>query len=459
MPTQSYLTIGYRARRLRPTALAALATALLLTLLPASVTSAAEPPEPAKLLAGDAAADDRFGAAVAVDGDTALVGAPRGDGACPSDPSCNSGAAYLFLRGADGAWAQSAKLTPNDASAGDNFGAAVALSGDTALVGAYGNGDKGATSGSAYVFQRTEDGAWNQAAKLVPGEGAAGDWFGYSLALEGDTALVGAFLDGADGAYSGAAYIFERQSDGRWTEVTKLAASDGAAGDWFGTAVALSGDTVLVGAPGAASSGSQSGAAYLFEPGTDGAWSQVARIAASDGAVDAWFGTAVALEGDTALVGASGDPASGFHAGAAYFFQRGAGGTWTEQAKLLDVDGAAGDYFGEAVALSGDLALIGASGDHLVCASDRSCYSGSAYLFQRQEDGAWVQAARLEATDGAAGDWFGAQVALSGRDALVGARGTDEACPSDPYCDSGSANVYHLEGAVTGTPTTTVDGP
>jgi hypothetical protein len=422
-----------------------LTAALLLTILLPASTQADDLPVATKLLPGDGADGDRFGAGVAIDGDTALVGAYRDDDACSSDPKCDSGSAYMFQQQADGTWTQSAKLTADDGTAGDAFGAAVALSGDTALVGAYGDGHNGAHAGAAYVFRRAADGTWTQTAKLVPDDGAAGDWFGYALDLEGDTALVGAFLKSDAGAYSGSAYLFQQQADGHWSEVAKLVPRDGAAGDWFGAAVSLSGDTALIGAPGAAGTGSQAGAAYLFQRAANGAWTEVARLAARDGVGDAWFGAAVALEGDTALIGASRDAGMGIHAGAAYLFRRGADGIWTQRAKLVDDDGAAGDYFGEAVALSGDTALIGASGDDvLVCPSERSCYSGTAYLFQLQEDGSWLQAARLVAPDGAAGDWFGSRVAVGGDHVLVGARGDDDACMANPYCDSGSAYVFGL---------------
>jgi hypothetical protein len=460
MPTETLPVVSYRARRLFPAALPVLAALLLLALLPVVRANADEPPEAAKLLASDGAAGDRFGAAVAIDGDTALVGGYRDDEACPSDPDCDSGSAYVFQRQADRSWSQSAKLIPDDGVAGDAFGAAVALSGDTALIGAYGDGDNGANSGSAYVFQRGTDGTWTQSAKLIPDDGDSGDWFGYAVALEGNTALIGAFLDSNGGTYLGSAYIFQRQSDGRWIEMAKVVASDGAPGDWFGSAVALSGDSALIGAPGDATHGSQAGAAYLFQRMEEGTWTQVARLVADEGTVDAWFGTAVALEGDFALIGASGDVENGFHAGAAYVFQRQAGGTWTQQAKLMDGDGAAGDYFGEVVALSGDTALIGASGDDVVvCPSERSCYSGSAYLFQRQVDGTWTQTTRLAASDGAAGDWFGSQVALSGASALVGARGDDDACTSSAYCDSGSAYLFESGAPANGVPRSDAGGP
>ena len=308
--------------------------------------------EEAKLTAGDGDTNDCFGISVALSGDTALVGAYHDDLA--------SGSAYVFRQNGDN-WTET-KLTAGDGAAIDYFGISVALSGDTALVGAPGSDDASVEdSGSAYVFRRDGDN-WNEEAKLTAGDGDTNDCFGISVALSGDTALVGAYHDDLA---SGSAYVF-RQNGDNWTE-TKLTAGDGAAIDYFGISVALSGDTALVGAPGSDdASVEDSGSAYVFRRDGDN-WNEEAKLTARNAAEAHLIGYSVALSGDTALVGT-------LDCEAAYVFRRN-GTTWTEEAKLTAGDGAAGDYFGFSVALSGDTALVGAWGD-----DDKGSNSGSAYV-------------------------------------------------------------------------------
>ena len=185
--------------------------------------------------------DDRFGGSVAISGDTVVVGAPRDD-----DAGFDSGSVYVFVRSGT-TWTEEAKLTASDAAAEDEFGVSVALSGDTALVGASGDDDAGSGSGSAYVFVRNGT-SWSQQVKLTASDAAAEDGFGASVALSGDTALVGASGDDGTGVSSGSAYVFVRNGTS-WIQQAKLTASDAAAIDYFGYSVALSGETALVGAP------------------------------------------------------------------------------------------------------------------------------------------------------------------------------------------------------------------
>ena len=391
--------------------------------------------EEAKLMVTSGQALGFFGSSVALSGGTALVGAPYVD----VGGNVDRGAAYVFVRDPNtGAWSQQAKLTASDGAADDYFGQSVALAGDTALVGADradvgGNADQGA----AYVFVRSGT-SWNQQAKLTASDGAANDYFGYSVALAGDTALVGA--PSKDGLYAsqGAAYVFVR-SGTTWSPQRKLTASDGAANDEFGTSVALSGDTALVGADRADVSGNaDQGAAYVFvRSGTS--WNQQAKLTASDGAANDYFGWSVALSGDTALVGAYwADVGGNADQGAAYVFGR-SGTSWNQQAKLTAPDGAADDYFGGSVALSGDTALVGA---YLADVSG-NVDQGAAYVFVPDPNtGAWNQQQKLTTTDGAAGDLFGLSVALAGDTALVGAP-----YKNDTFQWQGVAYVFVRSGA------------
>jgi hypothetical protein len=371
----------------------------------------------AKLTAVDGAATDNFGFSVALAGDTALVGASNDDTA----GGANAGSAYVFVRSGT-AWSQQAKLTAADGAAYDYLGFFVALAGDTALVGAMGDDS---AAGAAYVFVRNGT-AWSQQAKLTASDGAPNDYFGYSVAIAGETALVGAYFDvTATGANTGSAYVFVR-SGTAWSQQAKLTAADGAIADNFGKSVALAGDTALVGAPGDdTAGGADAGSAYVFvRSGT--AWSQQAKLTAADGAASDQLGGSVALTSDTALVGAErADTAGGANAGSAYVFVR-SGTAWSQQAKLTAADGAASDRFGNSVALAGDTALVGAYQDDTAGGAD----AGSAYVFVRNGT-AWSQQAKLTAADGAPGDLFGQSVALSGDTALVGAYLDDTAAGTD----------------------------
>jgi hypothetical protein len=398
----------------------------------------------AKLTADDGGIQDYLGYAVAISGDTAILGAPLDD-----DGEYDSGSAYVFGRNQDGAdgWGQVQKLTASDAAADDNFGWSVAISGDTVVVGAYGDDDGGDDSGSAYVFERNQGGAdnWGQVQKLTASDAAADDYFGWSVAISGDTVVVGAYGDDDGGGGSGSAYVFERNQGGadNWGQVQKLTASDAAANDVFGRSVAISGDTVVVGAPFDGDGGLLSGSAYVFErnydpssPGTPLAdnWGQVQKLTASDAALKDMFGQSVAVSGDTVVVGAYGDDG---YTGSAYVFGRNQDGAdgWGQVQKLTVSDAAADDHFGRSVAVSGDTAVVGAPFDD---------DSGSAYVFERNQGGVdnWGQVQKLTASDAAADDNFGWSVVISEDTVVVGAYGDDDGGDA-----SGAAYVFARQGA------------
>jgi len=343
----------------------AIASILVLSVIP--LDSAFAVTEDAKLTASDGAAGDFFGFSVSMSGDKAVVGAQGDDDAGP-----DSGSAYVFEKDG-GTWTQTAKLTASDDEAGDSFGVSVSISGDKAVVGAAFDDDAGPDSGSAYVFEK-DGGTWTQTAKLTASDDEAGDSFGVSVSMSGDTAVVGALLDDDSGADSGSAYVFEKDG-GTWTQTAKLTASDGAAGDFFGFSVSMSGDTAVVGALLDDDSGADSGSAYVFEK-DGGTWTQTAKLTASDDAARDSFGDSVSISGDKAVVGARGDDDAGPDSGSAYVFEKD-GGTWTQTAKLTASDGAGGDRFGSSVSISGDKAVVGAAFDN-----DAGSRSGSAYVFE-----------------------------------------------------------------------------
>ncbi len=380
--------------------------------------------EEAQLTASDAASDDLFGIAVALDGDTALVGAYLDDHSGGED----AGSAYVYVDGGAG-WTEQAKLTVNLAEPDAWFGASTAISGDTALVGAFRSSLGGAPdSGSAHVYVRNGTN-WTEQFILTAGDAMAGDLFGSAVALEGETALVGARHDDHPGAtQSGSAWVFVG-SGTNWIAQEKLTASDAGDDDEFGFSVALEGDTAVVGAFGDSHAGGmEAGSAYVFvRDGTE--WTEQAKLTANDAAPVDHFGFSVAISGDTVVVGAQLDDPS--NSGSAYVFVR-SGTTWTQQAKLVASDAKAAALFGGHVAVEGNTALISSTlDDHSGVTS-----TGSVYVFTR-EGTIWSEQFKLTASDAASGDIFGV-VALSGDTAVVGANRDDHS----GLTDAGSAYIF-----------------
>ena len=357
-----------------------------------------------KLIANDGASYDGF-FATAISNETIVVGAYGNNNA--------AGAAYIFERNQGGAdsWGLVKKLAASDATMGDFFGAALAISGDTIVVGAYQNNSH---RGAAYVFERNQGGAgnWGQVKKFTASDVADPDFFASAVAINGDTILIGAYHKQF---FTGAAYIFGRNQGGasNWGQVKKLTASDAANGDNFGSSVAISGDTVAIGALG---KNSNTGAAYVFgrNQGGANAWGQMKKMALGDGAPQDAFGSSIGISADTIVVGAFGRNST---AGAAYIFERnqGGAGNWGQVQTLTANNGAVADRFGVSVGISGDAVVVGAD------QSNES--SGAAYLFGRNQGGIgnWGQMQKLTANDGAAFDYFGETVGIGG-DAINGYR-------------------------------------
>ena len=377
--------------------------------------------ESEKLTASDAAFSDRFGFSVSIEADRALIGAWRDD-----DNGIDSGSAYVFdLVG--GVWTETQKLTASDGAPDDFFGFSVSLSGDRALIGSQFDDDNGSDTGSAYVFDLI-GGVWTETHKLTASDGDDFDRFGVSVSIEEDRAIIGAWLDDNNGTNAGSAYVFDL-AGGVWTETQKLQASDGVANDSFGISVSLSGDRALVGAYFDDDMGSLSGSAYVFDL-SGGIWSETQKLTATDGAAQDFFGWAVSLSGDRALIGAYQGTVNTPGSGSAYVYDL-IGGIWTETQKLTPSDGAPGDWFGYSVSLSDDRILIGAILD-----DDNGADSGSAYVFDLAA-GVWSETQKLTSTDGASNDLFGWAVSVSGNQALIGAMLDD-----DTGTDSGSAYVF-----------------
>ncbi|QDG54196.1 hypothetical protein FIV42_26670 [Persicimonas caeni] len=359
-------------------------------------------------------ADDEFGAVVAVDGDLMVVGAPH--------HSTQKGKAYIFARdegGAD-AWGQVAELTPSRNNNLSNFGQAVAIDGDTVVFGAPREYGAGARTGEVFVFARNEGGAdaWGEVTSLAASDAADNDFFGRSLALEGDTLVVGASGDDDNGSDSGAVYIFERDA-GTWSETVKLAPDDTGLNDQFGKRVALEGDTLVVAADDDTANGENDGAVYIFgrnEGGLD-FWGDVAKLSAPATASNPDFGDAVAIASDYLVVGADAAEGGVAESGAAYVYGRDEGGAdnWGLVSTLVGSGGAAGDAFGRTVALSADALLVGAER-----ADARGTDSGVVYLFEMNA-GQWTESQKLALPALGDDDLFGSSVAIDADTFAVGA--------------------------------------
>ncbi|MEO8959406.1 MAG: hypothetical protein ABI304_10720, partial [Rudaea sp.] len=369
----------------------------------------------AYLKASNTGSGDLFGKSVAISGDTIVIGASleasnaKGVDGNPNDNSASqAGAAYVFVRNGAGHWAQQAYLKASNSDSGDFFGASVAIAGNIVVVGAVGeassatgvNGnqtDNSATfAGAAYVFVRTGSGIWSQQAYLKASNTEKLDIFGTSVAISGDTVVIGAeredsIATGVDGnqsdnsaAEAGAAYVFVRDGAANWSQDAYLKASNTGAGDLFGKSVAISGDTVVIGASLEASnatgvngdqsddSASQAGAAYVFVRDAAANWAQRAYLKASNTDAGDMFGESVAVAGNTVVVGARAEDSNArgvnsdqtsnaaVDAGAAYVFVRDGTGAWTQQDYIKASNTGNFDIFGASLAISGDTVVIGA---------------------------------------------------------------------------------------------------
>ncbi len=344
-----------------------------------------------RLTAADGASSDRFGSSVGISGETIVVGAPL-------DAIGNTtlqGSAYVFVRSGTN-WALQQKLTISDGAFGDQFGISVAINGDTMVVGAYGDTVTAAAQGSAYVFVR-EGTVWRLQQRLTALDGAASDQFGNAVAISGETIVVGAHVDDNTASDSGSAYVFVR-SGTTWTQQQKLVASNGFFVQYFGTSVAISGETIVVGGP------TGYGAAYIFRrSGTN--WTQQKQpLLALDGESRSTFGWSVAIDRETVVAGAVSDNGTG----SAYIFGCNSG-TWAENTRFTVPNGG---YLGASVAISGATVVVGAYAEDAV------------YVFVRSGAG-WTQQQRLTTSNVLAGGWFGYAVAISGETVVIGAPRAD----------------------------------
>lgn len=336
---------------------------------------------------------EAYARSVDLSGDVIAAGAPYVD-----DLAGNAGAIYVHRR-VGGTWIEEARLFAWNGAAGDELGRAVALDGDTIVAC---TSKPGGGTGKVYVFVRS-GGIWQPQQELAPGDGVLQAGFGFSVALEGDRAVIAAPFDNTLAEQAGSVYVFDR-SGTVWSETAKLYASDPTPYDFFGWAVELDGETLAVTATGANGAVPSAGAAYVFDH-TGGTWSEQQKVFAPDGQTSEYWGQSVGLDGDTLIVGTTSHSLLGNAAGAAYAFTRTAG-TWSLAEKLFAPDWAEGDQYGVSIALQGNVLVVGAHTDE-----DIGMYGGSAYLYHRQ-GAAWTLVAKLLPSDEVTG--FSASSAIDG---------------------------------------------
>ncbi len=385
--------------------------------------------ETARLDPQDGASLDQFGWAVAIDGDHAIVGANRDDG--------YRGSAYIFVRNGS-TWTQQQKLVALDGSVDDNFGWSVAIDGDIAVVGSFLDDSPVTDQGSVYVFVRNGE-SWSQQQKLVAGDGAANDQFGGSVSVSGDTLAVGA---AGSSSSRGAAYVFVR-SGSSWIQQQKLTAVDGIANEEFGTSVSIDGDTLVVGSPGDEAA---RGTAFVFSQSA-GTWSFQQKITATDGSPLDQFGASLDISASTIAVGSVNNMTGGAGRGAVYVYTS-ENGSWVQQQKLAAPDGDGNDQYGGSVGISGNRIIVGACGDDIGSGSD----VGSAYVYSRNGS-AWTLSQKLTPANGSEGDFLGNSVAIDGRYTIIGSYLDDVAA-----ADSGSAYIFDDPDLAGPTPTPTPAG-
>jgi FG-GAP repeat protein len=386
---------------------------------PSALTAAAA--VETKLTAPDGQRGDEFGSAVAIQGDIAVVGAPNA--------ASRTGAAYVFQKTTNG-WQFDQQL-PANPSPGSTFGTSVAIDGDRIVVGAPGDENVDVGAGAAYVFVHAP-GKWTPEAKLIGSENSAFDNFGTSVAIKGDTIVCGAFGNSDPGLSEvGSAYVFRRVA-GLWNQEQELTASDGASLARFGLSVAMNEETIAVGADGDAELGFFSGAVYVFT--FDGStWTQQQKLHAHDPQESASFGYHLAMSGDTIVIGAPQNQVGNHTLGAAYIFTR-SSQEWLQDRKLVAKDSDTFDGFGLRVAISGDTIAVGSADDH-----DAAPNAGAAYVYKRNGQSGWSLQEKLFASDAAKDDAFGNAVAVSNNTVLVGAFHR-----SDVALNTGAVYIYEF---------------
>jgi len=394
-----------------------------------------------KIIASDADSLDGFGEHLSVRGDVAIAGAWNDEDEIDAPSGFSIGSAYV-LRRVDGVWTEEQKLLPSDPETELRFGQDVAIHGDRAMVGA--SGSDGYTG--AVYFYRYDGGVWTDEQKVQPEAALPTDEVGVSVAIDGDVAIAGAPGDDTASSGSGAAYIF-RNVEGLWIEEQKIVADDADTFDFFGSAVGVRGDMAFIASRVDDDKGVSTGSVWVYRY-VDGSWQELQKLYASDADFGELFGHSLAMGDGVAVIGAIHDDDACpedilCNSGSAYVF-RFDGERWNEEAKIIANDGEADDEFGNAVTVEGDIVLVGTRFADDACSENPECNSGAAYVFHH-DGGNWTAAGKLRASDTEFLDFFGADVAVSGGDALV-------SCHLDDDAGTASGSIYLFDAVNVGCP-------
>ena len=376
-----------------------------------------------KLIPLDGESEDRFGVSVSTWEDYVVVGAPNDD-----DNGGNSGAVYLF-KSINNSWIQEVKLVASDLSPESNFGSSVSIHNDAILIGAPFDSENGEQSGAAYIF-RYDGFQWVEEAKIFPNISSDFAWFGGSVTLNEEFAIISAGQDSENGNGSGAVYIYKKIGFD-WVEEVKLMASDGQPGDFFGVRISYFDNFLIIGASHDDDNGENSGAAYIFEY-EEPNWIEKEKITASDAMEGARFGWSVSINNGRAIVGAHRDDSNGEDSGAAYLYEFD-NIEWGEVGKILSSDNSQGDNFGRSVSFFKQYIVVSAAG-----LFNPDSFTGVFYLYLNN-GGEIEEISKISPTDGEDGDLFGGILYSNDSLIIVGASG------ANPNGDnSGAAYIYNM---------------
>lgn len=368
-------------------------------------------------------------------------------------------------------WQEDIKVVASDGDAKDYFGIKVSISGNYGIVGAMSEGsceNHNFNEGAAYIFKKGESDDWYEYRKIVASDRDTNNWFGKSVSINGNYAIVGAQLADEDEfgenykTWAGAAYIFELSDDGSWNQVQKIVASDRTKHDHFGSSVSISGNYAIVGAifededPDGGNTLSATGSAYIYERNGSGNWIQVQKIVASDREALDSFGCSASISGNYAIVGAidNNTDVSGENnidnSGSAYFFERNEAGTWSQIQKVVDSYRGSRAKFGHSVSISENYAVVGAPNSEV----DANGWNpmekaGSACIFERNENGLWSFGQRIVGFDRAYYDGLGCSVSIGNIYAVLGSDGNSKDENGENYMAAAGA-VYIFKRSAAG---------
>jgi len=362
------------------------------------------------------------------------ISAVNGEGESPLSSEIPAQARLLFSRMLE-------SLFPSDISANDYLGSAVSISGDYAIVGDFGDDYMASNTGSAYIFHRTGPESWDSGTRIVSLNPAAQDYFGETVAISGDYAVVGCANKDENGANSGAVYVYHRTGVNAWASVTKITQPTPQAYDMFGVSVSISGDYILVGATG---KDEGIGTAFVFRRTGANEWADVTELSPSDAEEDYSIGFAVSISGDYALVTSVSEDVSSTYPGAAYIFHRTDTNTWDAGTRIVAPDAMAGEKFGLSASIDGDYVMVG---DYTKAGGEGEALpgAGAVFIFHRTGTNTWDQGVKLTAPDKDTSDYFGFSVSIRGNYALVGAPFEDNGSET-PLNSAGAAYVFQRTG-------------